>query len=67
MKLDEIEITEVQRLTFRPGDIMVIRTPEVLSAEKADMISGRAQAWIGDGIKVMVLSEGMSLEVAALP
>lgn len=63
VKLDDLEITEVQRLTLRPGDILVVRVKSRISAKYADEISGRLRGLASRGIKVMVLPEDMSLEV----
>ena len=59
------EITEVQRLTLKPGDRLVIRSDEVLSAETAARLTEIARARLGldADVPVFVLGQGMILEV----
>jgi hypothetical protein len=59
------EITEVQRLTLKPGDRLVIRADEVLSAETAARLTemARARLSLPADAPVFVLGRGMSLEV----
>jgi hypothetical protein len=58
------EITEVQRLTLKPGDLLVVRTDETLDAQTADRLRERLYAWLGvPGVRILVLDRGASLEV----
>jgi len=59
------EITEVQRLTVKPGDVLVVRTAETLSHEKAAALREHLHAWLGlpGGARLMILDGGVSLEV----
>jgi hypothetical protein len=63
------EITEVQRLTLKPGDRLVIRADEVLSAATAERLTeiARIRLGLGDDFPVFVLGQGMSLEVLEPP
>jgi hypothetical protein len=59
------EITEVQRLTIKPGDRLVIRADQVLTAESASRLTqmARARLQLPEDVPVFVLGLGMSLEV----
>lgn len=63
------EVTDIQRLTIRLGDRVIVRCPERLSNEQADVVVARVRAVLRlpDDISVLVLPEGMSLEVAGEP
>lgn len=57
---------DVQRLELRPGDVVVIRVSEHISAETAARVrSYCSQAFAGH--EVLVLGPGMSVEVAGAP
>jgi hypothetical protein len=59
------EITDVQRLTLKPGDRLVVRSPDRLSAQAADMIRQRVIAAfaLDPDAPVLVLPSGISVEV----
>jgi hypothetical protein len=59
------EITEVQRLTLKPGDRLIVRSPDLMSHEMAALVAGRVRRVLRlpDDVPVLVLPEGMSLEV----
>lgn len=61
----KVEITDVQRLTLKPGDRLIIRTGQKLDAATAahviEMI--RARLGVPDDAYVVVLDNGMSAEV----
>ncbi len=59
------EITEVQRLVLKPGDRLVIRADEVLSAATAARLTemARERLNLDADVPVFVLGQGMSLEV----
>jgi hypothetical protein len=60
------EITEVQRLTIRPGDHLVVRAPGTLTPEMVFQIRRRiGNLW--PDVPVLVLDRGMTLEVADVP
>jgi hypothetical protein len=63
------EITEVQRLTLRPGDRIIVRTPERLDMATAERVHHRVLAvlQLPDDFPLLVLPEGMTLEVAEGP
>ncbi len=65
------EISEVQRLTLKPGDRIIVRTPQRLDMNTADYVerSVRARLQLPDDVPVLLLPDGMSLDVvnAALP
>jgi hypothetical protein len=61
----KIEITEVQRLTVKPGDTLVVRTGETLSPEAAASLRKHLHAWLGidASVRLLVLDCGVNLEV----
>ena len=59
------EITEVQRVTLKPGDRLVVRVAERLDPEQALRIRRRAEA-LWPGVPVLVLDRGVTLEVAEI-
>jgi hypothetical protein len=59
------EITDVQRLTLKPGDRIVVRVPEKLDAATADHLYQRIRARLdipGD-VPLVILDGDMSVEV----
>jgi hypothetical protein len=65
----KIEITEVQRLTVKPGDRIVVRTAAKLSAATAAALLDRVRVRLDlpDDVRVVVLDSGMSMEVLEPP
>jgi hypothetical protein len=59
------EITDVQRLTVKPGDRLVIRAAAKLDAATAAHLLERVRVGLGlpDDVHVVVLDSGMSVEV----
>jgi hypothetical protein len=57
------EITEAQRLTLKPGDVLVLHVKGRLSDEQVAMIRSRLLHFLPDGVQAMVLDQGTSLEV----
>jgi hypothetical protein len=56
------EITEVQRITLKPGDRLAVRSASRLTPDTARRIKEVVEAtW--PGVPVLVLDDGMSLEV----
>lgn len=60
--MDLPEITEVKRLTIRPGDRLVVRLDRQPDMAEADEITGRVRALLG-GVPVLVLGPDADLEV----
>ena len=58
-------ITEVQRLTLKPGDRLVIRTDAKLSDQAAVHLLERVRVRLGlpGDVRVVILDSGMSIEV----
>ena len=59
------EITDVQRLVLKPGDRLVIRAGQVLTAQQAADLTqmARARLQLPEDAPVFVLGQGMNLEV----
>jgi hypothetical protein len=56
------EITEVQRVTLKPGDRLAVRVAGRITPQQADMIRQRVMAtW--PGVPVLILDDSASLEV----
>jgi len=60
------EITDVQRLTLKPGDRLAVRVDRRLTPETAARIREVVEAAY-PGVPVLVLEPGMSLEVVEGP
>ena len=60
------EVTDVQRLTLRPGDAIVLRVPSRISAQIADVLKERVRAKLGLGpdVPILILDGDISIEVA---
>jgi len=63
------EITEVQRLTVKPGDRLVLRTDAKLAADTAAYLLERVRHRLDlpDDVRVVILDSGMSVEVVEGP
>lgn len=61
----KVEITDVQRLTLKPGDRLIVRTAARLDAATADRVLEiiRARLGVPDDAYVVILDSGMSVEV----
>jgi hypothetical protein len=60
------EITEVQRVTLKPGDRLAIRVAGRITPDQAAMIKERVTAaW--PGVPVIVLDDSVDLEVVEAP
>lgn len=58
------EITEVRRLTVRPGDRIIVRYAQRLDMETVDHISKRFSEAIGvENVQVIVLDGAPNIEV----
>jgi hypothetical protein len=62
----KVEITDVQRVTLKPGDRLIVRVPTKLDAATASRLLEviRARLDIPDDVRVVILDGGMSVEVA---
>jgi len=54
---------EIAKLELHPGDVLVLRTDLMLSAEQCTHLRDHAQREFGPDIKVVVLTAGLSLAV----
>ena len=59
------EISEVQRLTVKPGDRLIIRTDAKLRDDTAAYLLERVRHRfdLPDDVRVVILDSGMSMEV----
>ena len=58
------EFTEVQRLSLKSGDILVLHVPDKLSEEQYHQVSAIIRTKLPPGVELMILEPGMSIEVA---
>lgn len=65
----KIEISDVQRLALKPGDRIIVRMPARIDRAGAELVERQVRARLGlpDEVPVLVLPEGMSLEVVEPP
>lgn len=56
---------DVKRLVINPGDALVIKVDQALSADAVRHIEMQVSAIVGNGIKVLVLPKGFSIDVLA--
>jgi len=65
----KIEITDVQRLTVKSGDRLIVRVPVKLDAATAARMLEvvRARLDLPDDVLVVILDGGMSVEVVEGP
>lgn len=61
--VDEVMRFEIAKLELRKGDTLVVKTEQHLSMVQATTLRDRVQACIAEGIPVMVLAGGLSVEV----
>lgn len=57
------DIEEIKVMRLLPGDTLVLRVDRALSQETAVRITKTVEPLIPEGVKVLVLDRGMSLEV----
>jgi hypothetical protein len=65
---EEIKIEAIKRLRLKPGDVVVLKHPEPLSATTYDKVKGMfTRVLVGldlpFDVKFMLLTEGMDIEV----
>lgn len=54
---------EAQRLSLKPGDIVVVTCKDIISEEAAKRIHDHVRSAVGDDHKVLVLTGGLKLGV----
>lgn len=67
--MSQIEITDVERLTLRPGDALVVRVPHKVTPPTARIIIERVRAALelDETTPVLVLDGNMSVDVVEQP
>ena len=60
------EVTDVQRLTLKPGDRIIVRVPVHIDMATADRMKERVRVILKlpDDVPVLIMDGGISLEVA---
>lgn len=61
--LTQPEMPEVRVLRPQPGDVLVVRLPGVASEYELEQNRELIEELVGNGVKVLVLAEGSSLDV----
>ena len=59
----KVDIADVQRLTVKPGDRIVVHVPERIDDRRAALHMKGLKEWLPDGVPVMILSGGATLAV----
>jgi hypothetical protein len=60
------EVGTVERLSLRPGDRLVLTVPHPLDQAEFDSLWSAVATWgMPEGVKVIILDSGMSLQVLA--
>jgi len=59
------EVSAIQRLRLRPGDVVVATVDRRLTGGQAQDVRNRIAAVIGDGVSILVLSDFIRLSVVA--
>jgi hypothetical protein len=54
---------EIRKLELGPGDVLVVRAREVLSAAAAEHIKGMVEPLVPDGVKVLVIDRQIDLSM----
>ena len=65
MHADLPEVSAIQRLRLRPGDVVVATVARRLTGGQAQDVRNRIAAVIGDGVSILVLSDFIRLSVVA--
>lgn len=61
--LTESQIESIQVTRLVPGDVLVIKCSQALSATARQRVADQVQGLIPDGVRAMVLDGGMDMEV----
>jgi hypothetical protein len=62
MTFDKIEF-ELTRLELKAGDTLVIKTAQSLTAAQVKELRNKAENWVPDGVRVMILASALLPEV----
>ena len=64
--MDLPEVASAARLSLRPGDRLVLSVAQRLSDYEFESLNEQVKTWgLPDGVKIIILEQGMSLEVLA--
>lgn len=62
---ETIELESISRLEIKPGETLVVRVDLRLSQAEALDVKRRIQPHLPDGVKLLVVGEGVDLQVVA--
>jgi hypothetical protein len=62
---EPITLEDVRRLIVHPGETVVLRVKQRLSAVMVEHLQGTLKAAMPEGVKCLVLQEGAELEVVS--
>ena len=57
------EVQEVRRIRINPGETLVVKVNDYLSADQADSIRAQVISAVPEGVKVVVVEPGIDFEV----
>lgn len=63
MNMDITGSFEIAKLELQAGDSLVVKIDALLSMDQTKYIAENFKRYVPDGVKVMVLGRGMSIEV----
>lgn len=58
-----IDVAEVERLALGPDDMLVLKSPMLLSEDEHAEIAARLRALLPPGTKILVLEAGLDISV----
>lgn len=58
-----MDVTEINVMHLQPGDMLVLKADWALNKMHQEAMIGQLKSLVPDGVKVMVLDKGLSLEV----
>lgn len=59
----KIEVESIARLDVKPGETLVVKIPESLTAQQVGVVAEAVRDQLPDGVKVLVLGGSVELEV----
>lgn len=62
MKIGDIEITDIQRLTLRPGDRLMVKTEHPLEQNQREYVRRKIAEWVGD-VPILVYPKELEITV----
>lgn len=61
----DLPVESIARLNIKPGETLVLRCHRTLSAQDAATFRRQAEAYVPDGVKVLIVASDIELSVIA--